>query len=163
MSSVRMKPIVAKTNYAGAAAEALEKALQKTGRLVKQDFESTVTTWKQKPVFFVRVDLDGITAGTDDEIYGYVNDGTKPHIIRARNAPNLRFQVGGFVPKSQPGRILSRGGRAASGAFVTTKQVMHPGTEARRFDLLISKRRQVTLVQEARHNLAIAARKGAKG
>lgn len=163
MSSVRLKPIVARSSYAAMGKQAIEDSLRRTSRLVISDFESTVADWKEKPVFFVRVDDRSITAGTDNQIYVYVNDGTPAHIIRARNAPNLIFRQGGFIPKTQVGRIRSRPGRAANGPMVSKKQVMHPGSEGRHFDRLIAERRQVTLEQDFRQRLAIAARKGQKG
>lgn len=43
----------------------------------------------------------------------FVHDGTRPHVIRARNARALRFQVGGRT--------------------VFARQVQHPGTKATNF------------------------------
>ena len=53
------------------------------------------------------------TIGSDVEYAAFVNDGTRPHIIRPRNAQVLRFVVGGRV--------------------VFAKVVHHPGTRARPF------------------------------
>ena len=53
------------------------------------------------------------TIGSDVEYAAFVNDGTRPHIIRARNAPFLVFRVGG--------------------RWVRVRQVHHPGTRARPF------------------------------
>lgn len=47
------------------------------------------------------------------EYSGFVNDGTRPHVIRPRNAQALRFRVGGRV--------------------VFARVVHHPGTRARPF------------------------------
>ncbi len=78
--------------------------------------------------------------GTDDEIYGYVNDGTRAHIIKARRAPRLAFKTG-FTPKTTPRQIGSRKG-GVSGNLVRPKQVRHPGTKARKFSKTIAARRQ---------------------
>lgn len=51
--------------------------------------------------------------GSDLEYAGFVNDGTRPHQIRPKNASVLRFTVGGRV--------------------VYAKVVNHPGTRARPF------------------------------
>jgi len=51
--------------------------------------------------------------GSDVEYAPWVNDGTRPHVIRPRNAKALRFVVGGQV--------------------VYAKVVHHPGTRARPF------------------------------
>lgn len=58
----------------------------------------------------------------------FVEDGTKPHIIRPRSGSALRF-LGGGGRISQPGpnqRIATRGG-----GVVFAKVVHHPGTPAR--------------------------------
>lgn len=54
-----------------------------------------------------------VKVGSDLEYAGFVNDGTRPHIIRPRNAQVLRFRVGGRL--------------------VYAKVVHHPGTRARPF------------------------------
>lgn len=54
-----------------------------------------------------------LTVGSDLEYAGFVNDGTRPHQIRPKNASVLRFVVGGRV--------------------VYAKVVNHPGTRARPF------------------------------
>lgn len=53
------------------------------------------------------------TIGSDVEYAKYVNDGTRPHIIRPRRAKALRFRVGGRI--------------------VYASVVHHPGTKARPF------------------------------
>lgn len=53
------------------------------------------------------------TIGSDVEYAKYVNDGTRPHIIRPRRARALRFRVGGRI--------------------VYAAVVHHPGTRARPF------------------------------
>lgn len=58
----------------------------------------------------------------------YVEDGTRPHVIRPRNARALRFQGGGGrISTASPNqRIATR-----SGGVVFAKVVHHPGTPAR--------------------------------
>lgn len=53
------------------------------------------------------------TVGSDVEYAPMVNDGTRPHLIRPRNARVLRFQV--------------------DGRTVFARVVRHPGTRARPF------------------------------
>src|SRR5688572_4065084 len=64
---------------------AIEQAYQKTTKLTERDLTSTVKTWDHKVEFEIVEDRSGgdysLTAGTDDKIYGYVNDGTEPHEI----------------------------------------------------------------------------------
>lgn len=53
------------------------------------------------------------TIGSDVSYAGYVHDGTRPHVIRAKNKPYLVFRY--------------------QGRWVRVKQVNHPGTRARPF------------------------------
>lgn len=54
-----------------------------------------------------------VSVGSDLEYAGFVNDGTRPHVIRPRRAKALRFTVGGRT--------------------VYATVVNHPGTRARPF------------------------------
>lgn len=54
-----------------------------------------------------------VKVGSDLEYAGFVNDGTRPHVIRPRRAKALRFTVGGRV--------------------VFAKVVNHPGQRAQPF------------------------------
>jgi len=54
-----------------------------------------------------------VTVYSNVDYAGFVNDGTRPHIIRPRRAKALRFRVGGRI--------------------VYARVVNHPGTRARPF------------------------------
>lgn len=124
---------------------ALEQALDDTAKEVIKDFKRTTETWDHQPEFKVmdsgfrvgsrEVSLD---VGTDDEIYGYVSRGTPAHDILPKQATVLRFQSG-FVPKTKPGRFLSKEG-GSSGDNTFAKAVHHPGIKARKFEELIAER-----------------------
>jgi hypothetical protein len=122
----------------------LLNALRKEGRVQLKDFEKTVATWDHGVEFEMLISLSGggpqLLVGTDDAIYGYVNEGTKPHIIRPVNAPRLAFQ-GQYTPKTVPGVIGSKSG-GSSGDMVYANSVQHPGTQARDFDEIIQKKNQ---------------------
>lgn len=75
-----------------------------TGRLRASIEGQLNRTWTLRPRF---------TVGSNVEYAPYVHDGTRPHVIRPRNAQALRFQVGGRV--------------------VYARVVNHPGTRARPF------------------------------
>lgn len=89
------------------------------------------STWRNKPAMRSEVDGDTATAGTDDTIYGYVSDGTRPHIIAAKNAKRLAF--GPSTPKTSVGS-LNAGSGSRGGVTTFVKSVRHPGTAARKFD-----------------------------
>ena len=104
-------------------------------------FKDTVKTWEHKVVFKLEMKVVGVgTLGakemttevtTDDEIYRYVDQGTKPHIIRPKYAKRLAFPSI-FSPKSRPRSLKAEAG--SRGPVDTFRQeVHHPGTEARDF------------------------------
>lgn len=147
--------------------KAVTQPVDKTAKLVKRDYESTVRTWssKNKPTFDVIVaELDGeytITAGTDSLLYKWADEGTKPHIIRPRKAKFLRFRVGGMA-KTTPGVIGSQAGSLGNG-WRSADFVLHPGTRKREFSKNIQKRRQKTAEQEISQSVAKLARKQTDG
>jgi hypothetical protein len=77
----------------------LLNALRKEGRIVKKEFEKTTATWTgDKPTFMILISLaggnavvlvgpGGSTKGTQKWVW--LDEGTKPHVIQAKNVPNL--------------------------------------------------------------------------
>lgn len=121
---------------AKAAKPKLLEAMRSVAEDVKEDFEKTVETWDTKPEFNIREVRFRWSVYTDDQIYAYVDRGTKPHTIRPkRPGYPLAFQSG-YVAKTIPRVIASRPG-GASGPMVFTYEVHHPGTEAREFTATI--------------------------
>lgn len=124
---------------------AILKAAQEAANAMQADFEKTTETWEHEVKFeqVISVDPDvEVLVGTDDEIYGYVNDGTKPHPIFAKRAKALRFQWGGkgsYRPKTTPKIIGSKPG-GPTGPIVHRPYVQHPGTKARKFDITIERK-----------------------
>jgi len=98
-------------------------------------FRGTVRTWRRKPTFQALTEVRGgdvsILVGTDDEIYSYVDKGTRPHIIRPRNARRLQFNSV-FTPKTTPGSLQSGAG-GSKPPTVYALEVLHPDTQARGF------------------------------
>lgn len=119
--------------------------LNKIRREVKKDFEKTTATWKEQPKFEAEISLmhpgPTVLVGTDDEIYNYVDRGTKPHIIRPkRRGGKLAFTWGGpgsYRAKTKPRTLASYPG-GATGATTVLPIVHHPGTEAREFSQTIA-------------------------
>lgn len=114
----------------------LRSALNELKDGMVEDFESTVSTWSNKPSFTGRVILGASTfsvnvkaSGDGADIWNMLNVGTRAHLIRPRNARSLSFRSG-YRAKTRPGRIRSSSG-GASGPSVFAQAVQHPGTEAR--------------------------------
>jgi len=119
------------------AERVIQNALTGTAQDIQVDFQTTTQTWRRRPGFAVREEGQySRIIGTEDEIYGYVNYGTGPHLIRPVNARRLAFPAN-YQAKTSPGNIGSSGG-GSSGPTVYANAVMHPGTAARKFDEAIA-------------------------
>jgi len=120
---------------------AIRAAVNSAADGIMKDFEATVATWNHKVKFDKIVSFTPpveVLVGTDDEIYRYVDEGTRPHVIRPKNAPRLVFPSG-YVAKTQPKVIGSRAG-GGFGDLAFAMSVHHPGTEARQFDQMIKEK-----------------------
>lgn len=130
-----------KLNESGMRLELLN-ALRKAARQIKKDYEATVATWDTDVKFKEQVSLKesapSISITTDNEVYRYVNEGTKPHIIEPVRAKRLRFQSG-YNAKTTPGVLSSKNG-GANGDTVFSMRVKHPGTKARKFDEAVNQK-----------------------
>lgn len=141
----------------------ISRAVDKTAGDMLKDFDKTTRTWDTQVKFYARPkggqlgrrDLV-ITVYTNNQIYQYVDAGTKAHIIRPKNASTLRF-MSGHRAKTRPGFIGSSQG-GASGAAVFAKEVHHPGTRARGFSTIIAKRHQPRFVKNVTAAMARAAK-----
>jgi hypothetical protein len=115
----------------------LTNALNGVAKDIQIDLKVTTQTWKHKvefpissPSAYRRI------VATDDEVYGYVNDGTQAHTIVPRTPGGvLRFNTP-FTSKTLPNQIMSRAGSVGA-TEVIARGVQHPGTEARKFDVAI--------------------------
>lgn len=118
----------------------MENAGEMAAKAILIDYRVTHQTWKTNPAF--RIERKGPFEWhifTENAIYGYVSDGTRPHQIRPKNpAGVLRFQTG-YTAKTTPRVIMSRQG-GASGPTVTAKVVNHPGFPGREFPDVITEK-----------------------
>jgi len=75
------------------------------------------------------------------QIWQWNVEGTRPHIIRAKNFPMLRFQAGDYLPKTGAGGSFYGGpGTVVGGRIRYTPSVRHPGTAARNWpDVIMNK------------------------
>lgn len=162
MPSIRLNAIKSgKLPTAQDYATAMKKAVLKTADLTKRDLEATTRTWVHKPKFAVIVEenatLYSVFAGTNDDIYRYVDEGTKAHDIKPKRSKYLRFGSG-YKTKTRVGVIGSQAG-GSFGDSVFSRGVHHPGSKARGFTILVARRRQKTIEQEIDQALAKVARK----
>jgi len=118
---------------------AIVNSLDMTARAIKVDFGVTTQTWRRRPMFQIDEPAwDTRDIYTTSEIYGYVSGGTRPHVIRPRMASRLAFPAN-YAAKTTPRSIASRPG-GSSGPTVTAREVFHPGTQAREFDIVIAEK-----------------------
>jgi len=134
-----MKLILPKKLIADPAklSRALTNAMNGVAKDIQIDFKVTTQTWKHKPDFPITSPAEYTRrVATDDEIYGYVNDGTRPHVILPKKpGGRLRFNTP-FTSKTLPSQIMSRPGSTGANT-IFSRGVQHPGTEARTFDVAI--------------------------
>lgn len=116
----------------------------------KSDFEKTVETWDNKPEFEIEERPRSFVVATDSEIYKFVDAGTRAHTIPAD--PFLAFR-GSYQAKTTPRVIMSRSGGASGDYVYTTKDVQHPGTEAREFTKTIMGKWEKEVVRRMRDAL----------
>lgn len=130
-------------------ARAVKNGLDAAQAGVLIDFKVTTATWST-PVAFAKQtpSADRRIVRTDNEIYGFVNEGTRPHVIVAHGKA-LAFPGGGFRPKSRPGYIGADAGSKGKGTTFR-KQVNHPGSKARGFDTAIAEKwnKQLPIVMQ---------------
>lgn len=141
------------------------------GKEIKDDFELTTASWTHKPAFEVVRAIASVggtvevMVATDDEVYTYVDKGTRPHIIRAKNGKRLAFQwagPGSYRAKTAPGVLGSTSG-GASGEMVYPMVVHHPGTKARNFDVIIQKKWQPRFKQRMEYAMKKVAKASGHG
>jgi len=134
---MKMKAIVPKglVFHARALARAVENTLEAAAKDVQVDFGVTTQTWKHKPEFTIEREAGQRIVSTQDDVYGYVSEGTRPHVITAHGRGGLVFGV----PSSPKTHVRAIGsGRGSRGTtIVHARQVHHPGTEAREFEEVI--------------------------
>lgn len=110
---------------------------EKTGPEIKKIFESTVSTWSNKPDFSTkyenssdRIAVMVFSSGQNANLYRLVSLGSPPHRITARKGL-LRFYTG-YRSATMPRVLTSR--PAMRGGNITQKEIVnHPGFEPREF------------------------------
>lgn len=127
---------------------AVLRGLTESAKRVDQEFRRTTQTWDHQPEFTTE-ETGALSReiGTDDQIYTYVDKGTRPHEIRPRRKKALAFKAGG-IAKTRPGQLSSGQGHEGGTPVITRKPVHHPGTEPRDFEGLIARVAERVLDEE---------------
>ena len=139
---VLTKAIKPKTLNMKAMLIELEKAAETFSIDLLSEFELTTAFWERK-VKFERLISVGPTSidilvATDDEVYGYVNNGTEDHYVAPIYVDALAFQSI-YAAKSSPNRIASHKGGASGPTVFSTDGHYVEGIEPRDFDKQIKK------------------------
>lgn len=136
---IKLNPIIPRDALfdVASARRAVENALDGAAKGALVDYRVTTQTWEHKPDFTIEAPTENERiVGTDDPIYGYVDAGTKPHVIVPKRAKVLVFGPGARA-KTRP-RVIGSTGGSKGGAPVVAHRVNHPGTEAREFSETIA-------------------------
>lgn len=162
---VKMKAIKAKPKHPGFIMPAMSKGMAEGGKILLKAAEGVVKTWNDPPDFELKVFLGprpeaGIiaTVTTEDMRWVWTDRGTKPHIIRPRNAKRLAFPSV-FTPKSTPNSLKASSG-SSGGPTVYAQEVHHPGTEPRHFTEEIHRQFHADFARAVSDSIAKWARKG---
>lgn len=117
----------------------LQIIARQTGRDLLNRHREVVKGWKLRPDFSLevtvqptRIQILVTPRGRNKKIFRFVNEGTKKHLIQAKNKAYLKFQTG-HSPKTKPIAKYNVGNGGRTGGWVSKKQVNHPGTKARLF------------------------------
>ncbi len=125
------------------------KVSEKQGSIVVNAYGRIVKTWLgDKPTFPIKTTIKNdnlitsiiASGGFGAQKMVFLDDGTKPHKIKVKNAPKLIFQTG-YKRKTKARTIGSTSG-GSFGPTVAALEVDHPGTEAGELSLTIANRRE---------------------
>jgi len=158
----KFRPIKAKPFKADAFKRVMRPKAQKIKNGIKADFNRGTSSWEHKVKWRATVSFAAnggftIIVDTDDEIYGYVHDGTPPHEIAPVNSPYLIY-LEGYNTKTEPGIIDSRSGGAYGDEIRNPYPVQHPGTEGRFFNILVKELWELPFYDELRQAMDEAIR-----
>jgi len=142
------KIIAAKTKFR------ILKAMDRQADLVENAYKRITKTWTgDKPIFSIK-DIDrgdnfivAIIAigGFGAQKLVWLDGGTKPHKIKAKNAPKLIFQTG--YKRKTRAKIIGSTSGGSFGPTVAAQEVQHPGTEPGEFSLTIANKREPPYVK----------------
>lgn len=151
--------------------DVLYNAVRRQRAVVLKDYEGTVETWKEKPKFVAEVSITNagprLEVYTTNEIYRYVDEGTRPHEIWAgaytgKSDKKVLAFPSAFSPKTKPNSLKS--GAGSKGKVDTFRPyVNHTGTEARNFSEQIYKKNEKSFKREMEKAMKEAAKVSGHG
>jgi len=128
------------TRFVESGFEKLDKAAFNEAVAVETDLKKPASSWQHSVNFalhqFAGQDI-GYEVATYNQLYIWANNGTAPHIIRAKG---FRFPLMFFTPftaKTSPGSLSAGPGSVGSNQAVAY-EVHHPGTKPRKFSTLVA-------------------------
>ena len=131
----------------------LDKALDEEAQLIKADFAKSTGGWSTAVNFAITSGSFSRKVGTTNRIYGFVNEGTPPHMIYPRGK-FLFFGVP-YTAKTRPGNLESGGGGSRGDTPVFAREVQHPGTAPRKFNKLIADKAQPRFYKRIKQAISI--------
>lgn len=116
---------------------AVTGALDTGAKEVQADFNRTTASWRHGVDFTVRTPQAWVRdIFTEDDIWQMLNAGTREHLILPKRGKMLAFGTP-FRAKTVP-QSLSSGPGSVGGNRVFSRGVIHPGTDARDWDLVVA-------------------------
>jgi len=152
----------------------IKPVLVKSHEKIVEDWDSNVGFAARKVIRSDSIAVYVFPTGEDKMVWIYVDRGTKPHKIEAKNAPRLAFWMttkggkpvrGGYEPKTlaRPARTVAGGGYVREPkALVTPKAVDHPGNEPRNFTQQIARDIEPFFKKEIENAFRRTARRAAE-
>ena len=137
---IKLQPIKPKASAINVAAteKAVRETMQALAKELQKDLEKTTAGWTHPVVFTIRQEQFGFTVATDDPVWRYGDEGTRPHDIYPSRRKMLRFTTHGEV--------------------VFSRHVRDPGTKAHNWSKLLAKQYQAEIPH--RINAAIGSTLG---
>lgn len=113
-------------------------------RDMQNDIEKETEYWKNPIQMSVEQDDDSGTISIDDERYLWIDEGTKRHVIKPKNARILRFRSGDSV-RNEIARRRAMSNAADVAQYTTS--VNHPGIKPRSITQKILEKRTKKALQ----------------
>lgn len=113
--------------------------LRDTGQEGVSHFNKVTRSWSHQIKFRAETKLQPslytvkiAPQGRHKNLWIWTDLGTKPHVIRAKNAPFLKFQTG-YSARTAPVAQFNQGTGQSFGEWRQVTEVDHPGNEPRKF------------------------------